>query len=194
MKTLPWLERWGRPKRETMAPPAEVGASGVRSLPRPAIRWVGSAGRIALRPFDWVADADAVCQWQEETYGLNFPDFEFTADFAAAFRHDLRRATLDGQHGVFMLDDGAPCGFLWVVVCSNNWTGERYGYINNIFIAPARRGSKLGAELIKHAEAWFRSRRVRRVRLTVTASNAAACGLYEGLGYAVTRWEMERDI
>jgi hypothetical protein len=66
----------------------------------------GSGGRIALRPFDFGADADAVCSWQKETYSLNFPDFRFTDSFAAAFRHDLRRGALDPHHGIFVLDEG----------------------------------------------------------------------------------------
>jgi hypothetical protein len=70
-----------------------------RTLPRPALRWVAE-GRVALRAFDFDADADAVCTFQPETYGLNFPDFEYSASFAGAFRHDLRRAALDSHNAL----------------------------------------------------------------------------------------------
>src|SRR4028119_679071 len=50
-------------------------SNGLQPLPRPAIRWVGTDRRIALRPFDFTADADAVCAFQEETYSNNFPGF-----------------------------------------------------------------------------------------------------------------------
>lgn len=168
--------------------------SGVRSLPRPALRWVGTAHRIALRELDFAADADIVCSWQRETYNLNFADFRFTDSFAAAFRHDLRRAALDPNHGLFVLDDGAPIGFLWLVICENTWTGERYGYINNLYLTPAQRAHGLGGELMEQSETWFKSRRIKRVRLTVTIANEAACRLYQSRGYEVTRWEMEKNL
>lgn len=168
--------------------------AGGRSLPRPALRWVGPAGRIALRPFDFAADADAVCAFQEETYSINFPDFRYTDSFAQAFRHDLRRAALDSNHAVFVLDDGAVCGFLWLVICENNWTRERYGYVNNLYLSPSRRGQGLARELMTQSDTWFRSRRIRHVRLTVTTSNDEAVQLYENCGYRVTRWEMEKEL
>jgi len=166
----------------------------LQPLPRPAIRWVGTDRRIALRPFDFTADADAVCAFQEETYTNNFPGFQYNDSFATAFRHDLRRASLDPQHGLFVLDDGTISGFLWLVICENTWTRERYGYVNNIYISPPRRGEGLAQELMQQTDAFFRNRRVKRVRLTVTAANTAASRLYQRNGYAVTRWEMEKDL
>ena len=168
--------------------------SGVRSLPRPALRWVGAAGRIALRQFAFETDADAICAFQEETYTLNFPDFRYNQSFAAAFRHDLRRAALDTQHALFVLDEGEVVGFLWLVICQNTWTGERYGYVNNLFLKANRRGQGLGHEMMTQADSFFRSRRIKRVRLTVTASNLAAAHLYEASGYETTRWEMEKEL
>lgn len=184
----------GAPSGETISRPR-----GLRPLPQPALRWVGPAGRIALREFSFEADAEEVCAFQEETYTLNFPEFHYSRSFAQAFRHDLRRATLDHQHGLFVLDERTGgqdtlAGFLWLLACENNWTGERYGYINNVYIAPSRRGQGLGADLMRHTDDFFRARGVHRVRLTVTASNQAAASLYEHSGYCVTRWEMEKEL
>lgn len=171
-------------------------------MPCPAIRWVGQ-GRIALRSFVYENDGDAVCSFQKDTYQLNFPDFQYTPAFADAFRYDLRRASLDPNHGIFVLDDGRPmpgkkfsniAGFLWLVIAQNNWSGERYGYVNNLYITPERRGQGLGRELMKQSDEFFRSRGIRRVRLTVTQSNAAAVALYRASGYEVERWEMEKDL
>ena len=166
----------------------------VRKLPRPALRWVGNGHRTALREFDFAADSNAVCAWQQETYSLNFPDFRFTDSFAAAFRHDLRRAALDPHHGIFVLDEGELSGFLWLVICENTWTGERYGYVNNLYLTPQRRGAGLARELMQQAEKWFRERGIKRARLTVTTSNESACHLYENCGYGTTRWEMEKEL
>jgi ribosomal protein S18 acetylase RimI-like enzyme len=149
------------------------------------------------------ADGAAVCGFQEETYKLNFPDFQYTAAFAEAFRYDLRRAGLDPNHGIFVLDDGRQtppgkcgniAGFLWVVMAQNSWSGERHGYINNLYVAPERRGAGLGRELMKHADEFFRSRGIRRVRLTVTHTNEAAVKLYRACGYATDRWEMHKEL
>lgn len=183
----------------TQSSPSTVQVSGAKrrlplSLPKPALRWVGEGSRIALREFDFGRDADAVCSWQQETYSLNFPDFRYTDGFASAFRHDLRRGALDPNHSIFVLDDGSAIGFLWLVICENTWTGERYGYVNNVYLVPSQRGQGLAREMMSHAERWFRSRGINRARLTVTSSNAIACRLYEECGYKTTRWEMEKEL
>ena len=180
-----------------------------------------------MRAFEFLSDADAVCAFQGETYEFNFPDFRYTPDFGQAFRFDLRRASLDSQHGLFVLDDRwamagggtdaeagdvmrpadataldtpgkspvrGVCGFLWLVLCQNTWTGERYGYVNNLYLAPHRRGQGLGRELLGQADTFFRSRGIHRVRLTVSAHNESAVHLYQNNGYGVTRWEMEKEI
>jgi ribosomal protein S18 acetylase RimI-like enzyme len=204
------LKRWGLWKPKTSAPrvamngvpaastPADAApAPRQRRLPCPALRWVAE-GRVALRLFDFDADATAICAFQPETYQLNFPGFQYSPKFAGAFRHDLRRASLDPHHALFVLDDGresnALIGFLWVVICQNNWTGERYGYINNLFVTPHRRAQGLGHELMRQADEFFRSRGVKRVRLTVTSANAGAVALYQKSGYHVQRWEMEKEL
>ncbi len=198
-KGLIWPWR-GLAQRKREDAPASVARPlhAPRALPRPALRWVGPLGKIALRPFNWDYDADIVCRWQSETYALNFAAFHFNDTFASAFRHDLRRAMLDEAHGLFVLDEGPSggesCGFIWLVVCQNTWTSERYGYINNLYIVPEKRGQKLGESLLGFSDEWFKSRRVSKLRLTVTASNQAACRLYEKGGYEVTRWEMEKEI
>lgn len=213
MKSLPWRWRFtalwperksgasaGKEVLDSNPSPAARGLAvpGPRALPRPALRWVGPGGKIALRPFDWNADSDAICRWQIETYALNFPDFHFNEAFASAFRHDLRRAILDDHHGIFVLDEGPSggqsCGFIWLVVCQNSWTNERYGYVNNLYVAPEKRGQDLAGTLLDFSTEWFKKRRISKLRLTVTASNAAAGRLYEKSGYRTTRLEMERDI
>ncbi len=197
MSALRPLAFW-RHRMKTVSNKADTsvleGVSRAHALPRPAIKWLGTGARIALRSFDFAHDADAICAFQQETYRVNFPDFDFTPEFDQAFRHDLRRASLDTAHEMFVLDNGAPVGFLWLVVCENTWTSERYGYINNIFVSPHLRGQGLACELMLQADAFFRNRRIRRVRLTVTSSNQDAVRLYERSGYEVTRWEMEKDL
>ena len=192
MKALSWRALFARGQSDC-APAKSASA-------RPLLRRVEAQPRIGLREFDWNADAETIAQWQRETYALNFPDFAYTPDFAAAFRHDLRRAALDENNGLFILSEldsrngELLLGFVWVVLCHNNWTGERYGYINNIYVEPQRRRQGLSDELLLYAESWFRERNVTKLRLTVTSTNRAACRLYERMGYATQRFEMEKEI
>lgn len=165
-------------------------------LPRPAIRWLDE-GKLALRAFDFGSDADAVCSFQQETYQLNFEDFQYTPDFARAFRHDLRRAARDGNNGLFVLQQPGEtqvCGFMWLLLYQNHWTCERYGYVNNLYLTAPLRGRGLGHELMRHAEDYFRAHQVHLVRLSVTAANHAAAQLYESSGYQTLRWEMEKRL
>lgn len=177
--------------------PKDASSARLKTLPSPAIRWVAQ-GKIALRLFHFDADADAICGFQEETYTLNFPNFDYTPDFARAFRHDLRRAFLDSNNALFVLDDGRAggniVGFLWIVLCQNNWSGERFGYVNNLYVAPAHRGCGLGKELVHQGDDWFRSRGIKRIRLSVTTDNLAATNLYEHCGYKTQRFEMEKEL
>ena len=177
------------------APPLPAPSSA-REWPSPVLRWVGPDESIALRALEWEHDADFICGWQRETYAINFPDFKLSLEFSGAFRNDLRRAFLDGNHALWMLDDpkSAPCGFIWVVLCTNSWTNERYGYVNNLFIEGSHRGQHLGEDLLEYAAGWFRARKVEKLRLTVTGSNSSAVRLYERAGFTVERLEMERDL
>ncbi len=178
------------------SPECTVRKSTFTPLPRPAIRWIDE-GRVALRPFDFDNDADAVCDFQKETYSLNFEDFRYTDTFARAFRHDLRRAALEPNNGLFVLQQHTSneiTGFLWVIVYQNHWTNEHYGYVNNIYLSPSLRGRGLARELMAQVDDFFRSRGVRSVRLSVTVSNQAATHLYESCGFQTTRWEMEKKL
>lgn len=148
-----------------------------------------------LRGFDFQADADTVCSFQRETYELNFPDFRYTPAFLRAFRYDLQRSSLNPDHGLFVLEEGgAVVGFIWIAIVENSWLDERYGYINNIYVAPERRGQGLAGELMRQGEKYLYARGIRELRLTVTQSNASAVALYQACGYEVERWEMSKKL
>jgi ribosomal protein S18 acetylase RimI-like enzyme len=76
----------------------------------------------------------------------------------------------------------------------DTWTNERYGYINNLYVAPGKRGQGLASTLLEFSNGWFKKNRIKKLRLTVTASNEAACHLYEKGGFHIARWEMEKEI
>lgn len=156
--------------------------------------FVAHAEEYIVRPFEFRRDADAVCGFQNDTYTLNFDDFEYTDAFARAFRHHLRRASLSDTNGVFVLQHYSDeiVGFLWLVIYRNEWTGNPYGYVNNLYVAPQHRGRGLGHRLMQQTDAFFSVHDVHDIRLSVTITNEAAMHLYKAHGFEVTRWEMEK--
>ncbi len=196
---------WARAKHgEETLQCSEVGpaARADYNLPSTPIRWVENTD-IALRPFVFESDANTICGFQEETYLLNFPDFRYTPAFANAFRYDLRRASFSPDHGIFVLENAAEsqtrklpsiAGFLWLMISQNSWSGERSGYVNNLYVSPSYRNQGMGRELLRQSDDFFRSREIVNIRLTVTQSNADAIALYRRNGFAVTRWEMEKKL
>ncbi|MAG92304.1 MAG: N-acetyltransferase [Planctomycetaceae bacterium] len=61
------------------------------------------------------------------------------------------------------------------------------GAIQNVGVVPEHRGLGLGRALLLKALAGFRSRRLRRVYLEVTAENAPAVRLYKSAGFRLIR-------
>lgn len=57
------------------------------------------------------------------------------------------------------------------------------GTMYYVSVDPARRGQRLGRQMVAAAEAWLRQRGVWKVNLLVRQSNAAALGFYAGIGY-----------
>ena len=64
---------------------------------------------------------------------------------------------------------------------------RRVGAIQNVGVVPDYRGLGVGAGLLRRALAGFRSVRVRRVYLEVTAQNVAAVRLYRKFGFRCTK-------
>lgn len=66
--------------------------------------------------------------------------------------------------------------------------------VNELWVAPERRGEGLARELMARAESWGRERGAERARLSVNADNEAGRSLYESLGYEVRRLRMDRGL
>jgi hypothetical protein len=59
------------------------------------------------------------------------------------------------------------------------------GWVYYLAVALDRRGLRLGAAMMRAAEAWVRGRGVPKLQLMVRADNAEACAFYEAIGYKV---------
>lgn len=64
---------------------------------------------------------------------------------------------------------------------------RRTGSIQNVGVIPEHRGLGLGRALLVQSLRGFRSARMKRVSLEVTADNSPAVSLYESLGFRVAR-------
>lgn len=184
---MPWLSRIGEQKG---APKPGI-AEGLSEASRTAL----DAAGCELRELRWNTDTEAVLSFQSDTYTLNFPGFQVTQSFLDSFRYDLREATRDPNHGLYVLTHREEVvGFLWLIVHTHSWYGGTVGYINNLYVAEGFRGQGLGEVLMEQAEAFFRARGVGRATLTVTCANEAAVNLYLKAGYQIQRYKMEKDF
>lgn len=79
-------------------------------------------------------------------------------------------------------DDSGVVGVVSVAE-SAHWTGEVDAYIGELVVDPRCEKRGVGTKLVRQAERWATARGLARIRLSTGAANAAALGLYAGLGY-----------
>lgn len=61
------------------------------------------------------------------------------------------------------------------------------GHVITVDVAPEARREGIGQELMRHAEAYYRARGARGMRLEAAVNNAGALAFYARLGYRVVR-------
>lgn len=149
---------------------------------------------VTIRRFDPVRDLETLIAFMPELYESNFSGFRADADFLTRRRQALREAARDPGQLVLVADDGrGAVGFVWLVL-ELDGNGRRRGEVAAVFVAPRLRGTGIGRLLMAEAEAMFRSWGCHSIHLMVTASNERALQLYRGLGFAVTRHQMEKRL
>ncbi len=78
--------------------------------------------------------------------------------------------------------DGMMVGFIVGLI-----EPDHTGHVTTLGVAPEHRRRHIARRMMEKAEAGFRRRNVRTVRLEVRSVNEGAQRLYNGLGYAVTQ-------
>lgn len=73
-------------------------------------------------------------------------------------------------------------------------TPEEYGYVYDVWVAPAHRGRGVGRYLVSWATDWARQRGYRKLKLEVAATNARARRIYEELGFRDERHHMGMSL
>jgi ribosomal protein S18 acetylase RimI-like enzyme len=95
----------------------------------------------------------------------------------------------DRRGTALVVDDGAGPAFGYVFL-ARLWSNELGGdivFIDELWVAPERRGRGVGTALIEHAMAALRERGAVAFELEVTPDNARARALYERLGFRPLR-------
>ncbi|MFB5082899.1 GNAT family N-acetyltransferase [Symbiobacterium thermophilum] len=152
------------------------------------------AAEVRIRPFDYVTDTAEILSFMPELYESNFPGFVVDVDFMARRRNQLRAAARDPSQMVLVAEDPLGlCGFIWLVV-EQDYRHRRRGEVSAIYVHPRMRGRGVGRRLMEAGEEYLRSSGCHSVMLMVTAANQVALGLYESLGYEITRHQMEKRL
>ena len=162
--------------------------------------WEPSAERgsaesgVWIRPLNEVRDTGPILGFLPDLFETNFPGFVCDTEFAAFKRRQLHEAALDPGQVVLVAEDSlGVCGFIWLGI-ETEYRRQARGEVRAIYVHPRVRNQGVGRRLMEHGEAFLVAFGCQSVRLMVTASNAAACRLYDELGYAVTRHQMEKRL
>jgi ribosomal protein S18 acetylase RimI-like enzyme len=101
------------------------------------------------------------------------------SDADVAGLKNLVAATKVPVAGVLLSRDGVPVASSIVAVA------DGMAVTGNVVTDPSRRRQGLGAAMMRSGLAWAKSQGAKYATLNVMADNAAAIGLYQGLGYTV---------
>lgn len=149
---------------------------------------------VRIRHLDYPDDSLQILGFLPDLYETNFPSFKVDTEFVVRKRNQLREAARDPGQSVLVAEDSlGVCGFIWLMV-EVDYSGRRRGEVNAIYTARRVRGQGIGRRLMEEGEELLRSYGCHSVMLMVTASNESAHGLYQSLGYDVTRYQMEKPL
>jgi GNAT superfamily N-acetyltransferase len=135
--------------------------------------------------------------WAELWSGyLRFYRVEIGAQVTARTFAHLCDAT-DGMFALVAVEDGVSDGLVGLahsVVHPSTWSLTGYCYLEDLFVAPAARGSNVARSLIEATVAAARKRGVERVYWHTQQFNGAARSLYDTVGRLTSMVVYERDV
>jgi GNAT superfamily N-acetyltransferase len=134
----------------------------------------------------------------QEIRGLQPGDWDewlpLWAGYLAFYRAELSEATTratferlsggaDDMFGLIGIgEDGAGAGLAHCIVHPTTWSRRPYCYLEDLFVAPAARGSVLGRRLLEEAKAASESRGAGRLYWHTQEYNGRARSLYDVVG------------
>lgn len=137
------------------------------------------------------SDLDAIVAFEIEIARISFGD-EAVLDPEVHSRRVVK-ALEDPTEGTFVAGN-EPVGWLWVSARKNFLTGEEYGFLRSLAIAPSEFGTSLGEELLETGVAWARARGAREVTGKVHVDNVAMRTVYRGAGFSAQHLTMRREL
>lgn len=99
----------------------------------------------------------------------------------------------DGMTGLVAVDDqGALVGLAHLVFHPSTWSADPYCYLEDLFVAPAARGTGTAAQLLEAAFAEARRRGAARTYWETQEFNAPARSLYDKVAHRTSFVVYER--
>ena len=124
-------------------------------------------------------------------YGNESPDDAHNAAFFGGFVAPSERGMLIAAYG----DDGAPAGYTCLYWTYSSVSATDVVLLNDLYVAPAHRGARVGEALIAAARDVAVERGCSHLRWATTLDNRRAQRLYERVGAErVAHFEYEIDL
>lgn len=154
--------------------------------------------REARLPQDEPAILSFIQQLQDHELAFE-PNRSRDPDFAVDHWRKVQHVCAEKHGAIFVAEqDGKPVG--WAFTYEEH--GElfiteperRHGFIAELYVVPAARGTGLGRALIGACEGWSRARGHAVMMIGVLAGNTRAIRTYEGAGYSHYNHIMRRYL
>jgi ribosomal protein S18 acetylase RimI-like enzyme len=138
------------------------------------------------------ADLDAIVAFEIEIARISF-GAEAVLDPDVHSRRVVK-ALDDPTEGTFVAGGSEVLGWLWVSARKNFLTGEEYGFLRSLAVAPSAVGTPLGEDLLEAGVEWARARGAREVTGKVHVDNVAMRTVYRGAGSSAQHLTMRLEL
>lgn len=126
------------------------------------------------------------------------PRWRRRGECADGLRADIERHLHEQPAGSYVFvaedEDGEPAGFLHLQTVSDAFTDAQNCHVADLAVAADREGRGIGTALLRFAEDWARTHRLRHLTLAVFPRNERAIALYERHGFGLDQLRMAKRL
>lgn len=133
-------------------------------------------------------DDEYLCAEAERAAFLDSTDQVSDEQVRASLGRLKKHLARGSYWGYVAVENDMPIGVVLVDV------EEGATFVDNLYVVPNHRRMGVGEKLMRHVLTKLQAHDVEEVELMVTARNEAAVGLYEKLGFSVSRFRMRRTF
>jgi ribosomal protein S18 acetylase RimI-like enzyme len=145
---------------------------------RRRLRWPGRSGEVSVRR----ADIDDALLAARLLHDFN-TEFATPTPGVEALTRTLARL-LAGEETIVLLGAEGPDGLALLRLRPSLWAEGLDAYLEELYVAPPRRGRGIGRALLEAAMEAAREAGARRIELGTSETDTAARGLYESCGFS----------